>query len=155
MNTYTKQEMYEASEKLPTPIKKALEDLDVSEILKKISTKNNLHVDQLGKLAREVALVIFGLSPLDKFSSNLQASMSIPAEQAAAVAADVNEEILKTLREAIKNATEHPEPVEKQAEPPTESVFEKKISQVFDLSKTEAETATPKPWEQDPYLEKP
>lgn len=124
---------------LPPSVQQAILSSDTEEKITAIGTKYQLHVDQTGVLAEETEAVMLGNTPSDQFVSRLKSKLGIDEFKAKNIAEEVNREVLQDIREAIKQRVDAPAP--------SENIMEKKLSGVMNLST--------KPWEQDPYLEKP
>ena len=87
---------------LPSDVKEAITSVKVLEQLREIGRKHNLHVDATQKLFDETIAVLSGRSRPKDYIRNLMIRLVVPAEKARAIAADVNEQIFKPIRESLK-----------------------------------------------------
>lgn len=178
---YTEEQLMEAYQKLPDDIQQAIADAETEKKVTAIGYRHGLHVDQIGELADLTGLVMLGLEHPNQFVSSLAKRLGIAPIEAETVAQEVNTEVLAELRNTIKKmAEQESNPISRdqvlhdienpQKPPAVPGIFEKKMSQTFGLPSQRTEiTPTPsapeikktepekplKPWEQDPYLEKP
>lgn len=129
----------------PAEVQKAIANSDTETKITAIGQRHGLHVDQVGELADETGLVMLGLTHPDQFIPHLKSRLNLDENKAGAVAQDVNVEILSAIRESIKQL----------AAQPAETVFEQKLGKIFSLPKEEGSGTTVKPWDADPYLERP
>lgn len=168
MNKFTPQQLQEAYKKLPGDIKKLYSSEEVTNKLYNTGQKYNLHVDQIGGLVDEVGWVMVGLNPTQKFTSNIIERLKIDSDLAKNITNDINQEIFVHIREALQKKEESGQPNHDQVlseienpssikatESKSANIFEQKVSQVFNLPSEKADTKPVKPWEQDPYLERP
>lgn len=103
----TIEEIQKKFEELPEDIKWAIVEADVENKILEIGKKEELNVSQMGQLALEVNTVILGFYPPEKFEESLKASLQLPADKTKMIVEDVNNIILKTIREKMKeNRTE-------------------------------------------------
>ena len=101
--------MHSASEKLieerlallPPYIRSALSNINWGAEILAIGKKNGLHVDDMGTLQTETVLVLVGLVHPDEFPHNLAEQLHVPKEKINAIVTDVNEKILKTIRQSL------------------------------------------------------
>lgn len=93
-------------EELPEDIKWAIIEADVENKILEIGKKRGLNVSQMGQLALETNTVMLGFYPLDKFEESLKASMGLSPEKVRAIVDDVNDTILKSIRENLKETRE-------------------------------------------------
>jgi hypothetical protein len=180
---YTEEQLLETYQKLPTDIQLAIADAETEKKITAIGYRHNLHVDKIGDLADETGLVMLGLKHPKQFVSSLAERLGLALNEAETIAQEVNTEVLMTIRDTIKKMAEPDggdnslsrdqvlSEIENPIKPPaTAGIFEQKVSQIFNLPSekadvTPAATEVPvrqslpdkplKPWEQDPYLEKP
>ena len=101
---YTKEQLRAQVAKLPEALKDALFSVGSAEIIQKIGTKYQLHIDEVGEVASETGLVMMGLTPPDKFVDNLRGRLArIPETTVRNITADINTQIFSGVRELIKN----------------------------------------------------
>ncbi len=86
---------------LPEYIRTALAQMNWSSEILSIGKKHGLHVDQMGALQTETAMVLVGLVHPDEYSKNLHQELSLPQDKINAIVADVNEKIFKNIRQAL------------------------------------------------------
>lgn len=90
---------------LPQEVRDAVLSADLPAQLQEIGRRNNLHIDQIGKLQDETMLVMLGFFDLDQFDEQLSQQLGIPPQAAAVLAQDVNEHIFMPIRQFMKGAT--------------------------------------------------
>lgn len=88
---------------LPKELQEAIAQSDYQKKLYEIGTKNKLRIDKMGKL-EEVTIKFMkgGISP-SQYENQLALEIDIEASLARAIAEEVNESILKTIREIMKS----------------------------------------------------
>lgn len=100
--TYTYEQIVEQYKRLPQDIREAIDLLDTAGILGEIGQKYALHIDEIGKLADQTAMVIIGfVRPVD-FVTNLVARLGLDRPVAEAIAREVNEQIFLKIRESLQ-----------------------------------------------------
>lgn len=92
-------------EELPQDVQAAIASADFDQKIQKIGQKHSLHIDQVEKLGDEIMLVMLGFMNPDDFTSNITTQVHVTPAQAAAIAADVNNEILLAIRESLKKVS--------------------------------------------------
>ncbi len=182
---YTREQLVDAYNKLPEIVREAISQLDMVETIERVSQKYNLHIDQQGQLSDTIGLVLFGLLSQNSFVDTIQRKLYLTSDQAREIAATVNLEIFARVQEGVRELSTQvlkPPPPPTPATPappsreavlaelenpppaPTTTVFEQKMAGLFNLPKapnppapisTPTPAAPTKPWEEDPYLEKP
>lgn len=168
---YTEEQLMEAYQKLPGDIQQAIADAETEKKITAIGERHNLHIDQIGELSDETGLVMLGLNHPNKFITNLINRLGLAPHEAETIAQEVNTEVLAAIRDTIRNLAnqsgsesitrdqvlseiENPPPAKAVETKPTE-IFEQKVSQIFNLPSEKGDATPQKPWEKDPYLEKP
>ncbi len=173
---YTEEQLLETYQKLPADIQAAIADAETEKKITAIGYRHNLHVDKIGDLADETGLVMLGLKHPGQFVSSLAERLGLAPNEAETIAQEVNREVLTTIRDTIRKMAEQHgggdnNPISRDQvlseienpvkAPATPGIFERKVSQIFNLPSEKADVAvespTPitKPWEADPYLERP
>lgn len=99
-------QMMKLYENLPAPLQEALTSTEIEERVKTIGTSNNLHLDTLGALYQETALVLLGVTPTEQFVDRLEEKLDISREQARQLGAVVDEEIFSRVRDSLKTISE-------------------------------------------------
>lgn len=174
--THTKEQLYEIYRGLPEEIQDVMASMDSTYAIRTIGQKHQLHIDQIGELADAVGLVMLGLEKTDKLLSNIQTRLKIDQTTANAIAREVNEQIFLPIRESLQKLHENKAPdgvetiqtpaptppqsagelpdkdklldeIEHPAKTPQDTVFEKKLGQLFRIPREEVDL--------DPYQEKP
>lgn len=92
--------------KLPPEVRKAVGKLPLTDIVQRISFKNNLHVDQSGALYTETLLAILGIEKVQNLSANLQRELGMQSAQIQSIINELNENVFKVLRTNLQNPTE-------------------------------------------------
>ncbi|MBP7831874.1 MAG: hypothetical protein KA028_02560 [Candidatus Pacebacteria bacterium] len=86
---------------LPPYIKTALANINWAPEILSIGKKHGLHVDEMGTLQTETVLVLVGLVHPNEYASNLAHELHVPKDKIDGIVADVNERILKTIRQSL------------------------------------------------------
>ncbi len=107
MEKNTQQLIQERIAQLPPYIKAALSNINWAPEILAIGKKHGLHVDDMGTLQTETVLVLVGLVHPNDFAKNLKQELHIPQDKIDAIVNDVNERILKTIRQALIDFIEH------------------------------------------------
>ncbi len=103
---YTPEEIGKKFDSLPPDIQALINSAEMLSAVQSVATKYKLHIDQTGILEAEVADVMAGFSPIDKFVSNLVSALSIDQTTAEGVAKDINEGLFLKIRESMKKTYE-------------------------------------------------
>jgi hypothetical protein len=100
---YSKEQLDKMFSELPNDVREAMTSVDTMEVLNDIKEKYKLHIDQVGQLSAEVALLMIGVISSQRFIPNIESLMMIPKETATAIAAEVNEKIFQRVRNTLKS----------------------------------------------------
>ena len=103
---YSEQILNARFEQLPEDVRGAITATPWKEKLKQISDKHNLHIDQVGHLGEETAIVMFGLEHPENLVANIVKHVEVSEEKAEAIAEDLNREIFLRVRESLKKIFE-------------------------------------------------
>lgn len=174
---YTKEQLQEAIWKLPQSLQLAIGTFDTYKIVQSIGEQYYLHVDQVGRLSDEIRDTLLNLHRAADFKQNIINSLQISSDMADQIVTRVNDEIFLKIRELEKEEAEKErklaagedeenEEEENEASEKKEvsNILTEKLEKVFSLPSEKADVtvikpapvaAPSKPWEQDPYLEKP
>ena len=106
MDEVTQKIIIDKIKSLPEDIKTAISSVDRQLELQKITERQNLLIDQAGKLETETTLVMIGLEPLSGFVENLARELEIPLPRAKEIALDVSEHIFKPIRESLQKMSD-------------------------------------------------
>ena len=93
----------EEIKKLPAETRRAFASFDWGNKLNELGKKHGLHIDQLGELYTETALVMIGLVKSDDYLSQIEIRLNLDSEKASALVNDINEQIFKPIRDALKS----------------------------------------------------
>lgn len=105
---YSKEEINKRFQMLPEQVQDIVLSTEVVDAIKKITEKNNLHIDTAGLLNEEITYVMVGAEKSANFINNLKTKVRLPENKINAIAGDVNEKIFLPIRESLKrvaNAT--------------------------------------------------
>ncbi|MBI2120632.1 MAG: hypothetical protein HYT94_03350 [Parcubacteria group bacterium] len=86
---------------LPDDVKEAVSSVDTVDIITGVQKKHNLHIDQVGELSNEILLLTIGVTLPQKFIENLESRLKIQHETAKQIALEVNEKILRPIKESL------------------------------------------------------
>jgi len=89
--------------KLPQEVQVAISESDYQAKLYAIANKHKLSINHMGALDEVTTKVMIGIIHPDKFEAELQANISIPKEEIIEIVNEVNEEVLKNIREILKS----------------------------------------------------
>lgn len=92
---------------LPPYIRTALGNINWGPEILNIGKKFGLHVDEMGTLQTETVLVLVGLVHPNEYPANLRQELHVPQEKIDGIVKDVNEKILKTIRQSLIDFIEH------------------------------------------------
>ena len=98
------EEVDERFQKLPKEIQEALGRIDYHEALYKIFEKNKLNIEQMGILENSVMDVLMGTTRPENFKDSLKANLTLPEEKIQTIVQEVNEEILKEIKNQVIRA---------------------------------------------------
>jgi len=89
--------------KLPKEVQSAIMESNYQNVLFSISNENKLNVEQMGILEEVTNKVLLGIIHPDKYESELQTKLPIPADKISSIVGGVNEKILLPIREILKS----------------------------------------------------
>lgn len=101
MNEETQKLIDQRIAMLPENIRESLKKIPWAEEILAIGKKNGLHVDQMGELQIETVLVLVGLTHPNQYPTELKRALSLGDAQVTAIVVDVNERILKSIRQSL------------------------------------------------------
>lgn len=129
---------------LPQEVRNAVLSADLPAQLQEIGRRNNLHIDQVGKLQDETMLVMLGFFDLEQFDEQLSQQLGIQPQAAAVLAQDVNDHIFMPIRQFMKGAATQ-QPVTPPPPPPP-------VMPTAETTLTQSTAAKPI-YKTDPYRE--
>lgn len=103
MPTYTQEELVNRYEKLPQALKDAIFSEVNAEKMYALGKRNGLTIDQIGVVTSETGYVILGIAHPRDFIRNLKQKLNIDQERVEQIAADINREIFRPIREYLKD----------------------------------------------------
>lgn len=150
---YNSKQLGDKFEQLPEDIQMAIWDLDLDGVIGSIGWKHKLHVDQLGKLADETAMVLIGIKPLADFGKNLGAALNLPPEELATIIEDINEEIFLPIQDSLKKIHSAGDGASPKPAPSSQGIFEEKMAKLFRVPREEVDLEKQMRPVIDPYRE--
>lgn len=87
---------------LPEEVKRAFKALPIEATMQEIAQKNGLHVDQVGDLYTETALVMLGVEKVGDFKKNIQSNLHVSSALAENILNDVNQKIFLSIRQFLQ-----------------------------------------------------
>ncbi len=87
---------------LPQNLREAYGSLDTTKIIQEIGKKHGLLMDQIGELVNETGFLMLGATQPGDYIGKISAAAGIPREKAKEVATEVNEQVFKPIRDALK-----------------------------------------------------
>ncbi|OHA19028.1 MAG: hypothetical protein A3C08_03605 [Candidatus Taylorbacteria bacterium RIFCSPHIGHO2_02_FULL_47_18] len=100
---YDDNRINDAFRKTPIEVKQSLESVGFLSRLEGVAKKFGLNVEETGELVSEAGLVMLGLTQPVNFVDNLTRRLRLPRDRAMAVGQVVNMEILRPVREILRN----------------------------------------------------
>ena len=124
MKTFTQQQVIDAYDRLPDPVKDAIFEETTVDKIQAIGKKHGLLLDKMGNLAEEVGYVMLGLISAKEFPEYIMNTCGIPAEKAGEIITDLNRDVFLPIQEHIFAVAKSPvqsikkEELSAQAPPP-------------------------------------
>lgn len=94
---------------LPAVVQQAIVSADVSNHLRELAKKHNLHLDQWGTLENEVRFTLLGIQKPEDLARNIQKELGLSSEASLTLAADISELVFAPIRDELERILEHPE----------------------------------------------
>ncbi len=94
---------------IPDNVREAISSTEVNEKLQNIVNKYRLQFDEGEELTKEIGYVMLGLKSSDSFVKNIQRVTELDRETAEKIAEDVNNIILKDIKDSLRSATQKQE----------------------------------------------
>lgn len=89
-------------DELPEDVQEAMSSVDTTRIMKEISEKHHLHIDQAGALTDDVGDLMLGDSAPSQFIGKIKKDVRVDEKTAREIAEEVNRQIFKPIRESLK-----------------------------------------------------
>ncbi|MDE2030672.1 MAG: hypothetical protein KGI58_00195 [Patescibacteria group bacterium] len=89
--------------KLPKEVQEAITESDYQSTLYSIGSKYKLSVSQMGDLEEVTNGVLLGIIHPDKYEDEIKSKLSLPADKTTELVNEINENILKNIREILKS----------------------------------------------------
>ncbi len=115
--THSEEEVQKRIDALPEAASNFLYSAEMSAAIREIGGKHRLHIDQMSLLEAETGELILGLTEPQDFASYLAAGLNVNAEQAVAIAKDVNDQLMSKIRASMG----HPSSAAPESKPPAPS----------------------------------
>jgi len=93
MRNYTDQELEQIYGQLPEAVKDAMFSADMTQVIEDMRKKYRLQIDQMGGLANETRMILFGLTHPKDYINNLVSRLDIDKETAKQIAQEINQKI--------------------------------------------------------------
>ncbi len=103
MSKYTNKQYTDIFWKLPIEIRNVISSYDTTEHILKIGKKHNLQIDQLGKMTDTTFDVIMGIVATKDYVAEISNELKISSLEASSIVRDVDEEILKPIKETLRS----------------------------------------------------
>lgn len=143
---------------LPQDIQEAMDGDSTTEAIHQIGRTYRLHFDQIQDLAACVGYLMLGFTKPQDFINDLTNHAEIPPSVATSIAKEVNEKILRPIKERLREV--HDELAKKPKGPAggekTSNLFEQKMKNLFDQPTVRSGELRPSaslPADNDPYRE--
>ena len=144
MANISKEELEKRIDELPEEIQNLLYSPEMYTAVKQVSSKHQLHVDQMDLLETETAQVMLGFTETAQFPQAIAQSLKLDTTQATAIAKDINDTLFVKIREAMKPKVV--EATQKISNPPaatTPAVSEKSVVMPSAIKAPEPVAAVP------------
>jgi hypothetical protein len=106
---HSKEEIHQRLKLVPDELGECLASMENMAIFRDIANKNGLGNDEIREMTGEFTMVILGLTKLEDYGSELKKRLpAVPEEKVGAIAKEVNEKILKPVREVLLRAYNGP-----------------------------------------------
>lgn len=167
---------------LPSDVQAAVLSVEWEQKVRAVAQKHGLHIDQTGILGDITLMAMLGMLDLAEYPQQVARDLALPADKAAAVASDINNDVFTPIRESLKSFTSRPKeapaapitampnptipatpelppipeakPLPKPDLAPAEKLLEAKTVSVPPANPATA-APQPKPYTADPYREPP
>lgn len=110
-------QLQERLAQLPEDVRSAVLSVEWEQKVQAIGARHQLHIDQVGALGDATLMAMLGMFDLSEYPARLGQDVKVPADQAAAIAKEVSDEIFMPIRESLKKVTAQQGPA--QPNPPT------------------------------------
>ncbi|MCE9629044.1 MAG: hypothetical protein K8Q91_03565 [Candidatus Vogelbacteria bacterium] len=141
----------EKFERLPEDVRGAIFAVETTDVIANIQKKFKLHVDQTGKLAEEVGLVMLGFSKPNEFVGKITKNLQVTQITAVEITKDINDKIFNPIKESLKQIhnleNSGNEPLIKTRPTDSDTIFDSKLKGLFSASTTSTNKVA------DPYHE--
>ena len=98
----------ERFESLPYEVRDAIENSDYQKKLYDIASKQKLSIEQMGKLENLTNKVMLGIIHPDEYTKKIAEDLAISMDASNALVLEINNQIMGSIRTALKNHTENP-----------------------------------------------
>lgn len=98
---HSQEQLREKFNKLPSDIQEAIASVETADVIRNVSHKYGLHIDQMGELADETGLLMLGLTKPQDYVDNLFHRLKTTYPKCKDIARDINEEIFKPIKESL------------------------------------------------------
>ncbi len=95
-------ELDERFAKLPKEVQVAISESGYQAALYEIASKHKLSINHMGALDEATTKVMLGIIHPDRYEAELQANIAIPKEEIIEIVDEVNEKVLKNIKEILK-----------------------------------------------------
>lgn len=104
MANISQEEMDKKIDSLPQEVQDLLYSPEMYTAIKQISSKHQLHIDQMDLLETETSQLLLGLTETSQFPQTIAQSLKVDNVQASSIAKDIDEVLLSKIRTAMKQA---------------------------------------------------
>lgn len=105
-NTDLEKTISDRMQELPLHIQTAIKKIEWAPAVLEIGKKHGLHMEQMEVLQTETMLVLIGLVHPNDYAGALRTQLGVPEATIAGIVADVNEKILKDVRDDLAHFIE-------------------------------------------------
>jgi hypothetical protein len=121
----TLEEIQNRFDSLPENLKWAIMEAEIDDKITEIGKDHGLTVEQIGQLSLETHMVVLNYTRPEKFEESIKGSLQLSDEKIHNIAIEVNNKILKKIRENLMSSSETKEEYETVPEVEEKQVVEK------------------------------
>jgi hypothetical protein len=131
----TLEEIEKKFDSLPEDLKWAIMGANIDEKITTIGQLHGLNIEQIGQLSLETHMVVLGYTHPNKFEESVKGSLNLPDGKNKEIITEINDKILKDIRERLMSLSKSEEDEKK----PIENI-EEKIEEEVKTPEKENET---------------
>lgn len=99
--TFSPEQLQQKYDSLPENLRKAIDSSEIGLAVQEIGESNNLMLDQVDELSKEVGYVMLGLVLTSDFAKRLEKVLRVDSAEAQKIAVEVNEKVFDQIRSEL------------------------------------------------------